>query len=147
MYAFVKQMCQAFPGCALANPTQSKSSELIYNFPIEAPFLVMHFNTYAAGTYAGFEGSECYLVGCCGMSSFACMEPITNVSAATFASAIMKMLVQYGLCHTLCSIRTLSALAYAARHWIYYKSINTSCLERITTQCLSSESIVISQKA
>jgi hypothetical protein len=93
-------MCQACPGCALANPTRSKSSELIYNFPIEAPFLVMHFNTYAAGTYAGFEGSECYLIGCCSMSSFACMESITNASAATFASAIMKMLLQYGFCHT-----------------------------------------------
>jgi hypothetical protein len=67
MYAFVKQMCQACPGCALANPTQSKLSELIYNFPIKAPFLVMHFDAYAAGTYAGFEGSECYLVGCCGI--------------------------------------------------------------------------------
>jgi hypothetical protein len=39
MYAFVKRMCQACPGCALANPTCSKSAELIYNFPIEAPFL------------------------------------------------------------------------------------------------------------
>ncbi len=58
MYAFVKRMCQACPGCALANLTCSKSSELIYNFPIEAPSLVMHFNAYPAGTHAGFEGSE-----------------------------------------------------------------------------------------
>jgi hypothetical protein len=57
MYAFVKRMCQACPGCALANPTRSKSSELIYNFPIKAPFLVMHFNAYTAGNHAGFEGS------------------------------------------------------------------------------------------
>ncbi len=93
-------MCQACPGCALANPTRSKSSELIYNFTIKAPFLVMHFNAYAAGTHADFEGSECYLIGCCGMTSFACMEPITNASATTFASAIMKMLLRYGFCHT-----------------------------------------------
>jgi hypothetical protein len=93
MYAFVKRMCQACLGCALTNPTCSKSSELIHNFPIKAPFLVMHFDAYVAGNHAGFEGSECYLIGCCGMSSFACMEPITNPSAATFASAIMKMLL------------------------------------------------------
>jgi hypothetical protein len=99
MYAFVKRMCQACPGCALANPTRSKSSELIYNIPIEAPFLVMHFDAYAAGNHAGFEDSECYLIGCCGMSSFACMEPVTNASATTFASAIMKMLLRYGFCH------------------------------------------------
>jgi hypothetical protein len=100
MYAFVKRMCQACPGCTLANSTCSKSSELIYNFPIKAPFLVMHFNAYATGTHADFEGSECYLIGCCGMTSFACMEPITNASATTFASVIMKMLLRYGFCHT-----------------------------------------------
>ncbi len=93
-------MCQACPGCALANQTRSKSLELIYNFPIEAPFLVMHFNAYAAGHHTSFEGSDCYLIGCCGMYSFACMEPVTNPSATTFAPTIMKMLLLYGFCHT-----------------------------------------------
>jgi hypothetical protein len=32
MHAFVKQMFPACPGCALANPTCSRLSELIYNF-------------------------------------------------------------------------------------------------------------------
>ncbi len=100
MYAFVKRMSQACPGCALAKPTRSKSSELIYNFSIKAPFLVMHFDTYNAGNRAGFEGSECYLIGCCGMTGFACMKPITTTPAVTFASAIMKMLLRYGFCHT-----------------------------------------------
>jgi len=34
------------------------------------------------------------------MCSFACMEPVTNPSATTFASAIMKILLRYGFCHT-----------------------------------------------
>ncbi len=93
-------MCQACPGFALANPTISKSSELVYNFPVKAPFLVMHFDAYAAGKHAGFEGSECYLLGCCGMIGFSCMEPIAKASATTFASAIMKILLRYGFCHT-----------------------------------------------
>ena len=63
MYAYVKRMCQAFPGCALANPTHRKSSELVYNFPVEALFVVMYFDAYASGKHAGFEGSECYLLG------------------------------------------------------------------------------------
>jgi hypothetical protein len=54
MFAFIKRMCQACPGYDLANPTLSKSSELIYNFPVKAPFLVMHFDAYAAGKHAGF---------------------------------------------------------------------------------------------
>jgi hypothetical protein len=41
MYAYIKQICSACPGCALAKPIKSKSSELVYNFPIEAPFLVL----------------------------------------------------------------------------------------------------------
>jgi hypothetical protein len=100
MYSYVNRMCQACPGCALANPTCGKSSELIYNFPIKAPFLVMFFNAYSAGKHSGFEGSECYLIGCCGMCRFACMEPITRALATTFASTIMKILLCYGFCHT-----------------------------------------------
>ncbi len=34
MYAYMKRMCQACPGCALADPTISKSSEVVYNFPV-----------------------------------------------------------------------------------------------------------------
>ncbi len=97
MWAYVSQMCQACPGCALANPTYSKSSELVYIFLVDASLVVMHFDEYATGKHAGFEGSECYLLGCCGMTGFACMEPITHASATTFASAIMNILFCYGI--------------------------------------------------
>jgi hypothetical protein len=100
MYAYVKRMCHACLGSALSNPTRGKSSELVYNFPTKAPFSVMHFDAYAAGKHSGFEGLDVYLIGCCGMCSFACMEPVTNPSATTFASAIMKILLRYGFCHT-----------------------------------------------
>ena len=86
MYSYIKQICKACPGCALANPTLSKSSELVYNHPVEAPFLVMHFDAYATGKHADFEGSKRYLLGCCGMTGFACMEPISHATATTFAS-------------------------------------------------------------
>jgi hypothetical protein len=35
MYLYVKLMCAACPGCALSNTTKSKSSKLVYNFPIK----------------------------------------------------------------------------------------------------------------
>ena len=60
-------MCKACPGCALANPTQKISSDLIYHFPIEAPFKVLFVDAYSAGKYSGFEGSKVYLIACCGM--------------------------------------------------------------------------------
>jgi hypothetical protein len=100
MYAYVKRMCLACPGCALSNPNCGKSSELVYNFPVEAPFLVMHFNAYAAGKHASFEGSDACLISCCGMCSFACMELVSNPSSTIFASAIMRILLRYGFFHT-----------------------------------------------
>jgi hypothetical protein len=100
MYSYIKQMCSACPGCALANPTKGRSCELVYNFPIKAPFLVLHVDAYLAGAHSGFEGSDVYLVACCGMCTFGALEPVMSPNATTFASAIMKIQLRYGLCHT-----------------------------------------------
>ncbi len=98
---YLKKMCSTCPGCALSNPTKAKSSELIYNFPIEEPFNVLHVNAYKAGAHSGFEGLETYLVACCGMCTFGALEPVTGASATMFASAIMKIQLRYGFCHTI----------------------------------------------
>ncbi len=84
-------MCQACSGCALANPTKSKSCKLVYNFPIPAPFLVLHIDAYSAGAHTGFKGSHIYLMACCGMCTFGALEPISSANAMSFASAIMKI--------------------------------------------------------
>ncbi len=55
---------------------------------------------YQAGSQQGFEGSNIYLIACCGMCSSAAMEPVSNPSATTFALAIMKIILRYGFCHT-----------------------------------------------
>jgi hypothetical protein len=100
MYSYIKKMCAACPECTLANPTKGKSSKLVYNFPIKAPFWVFHADTYSAGAHSGFEGSTSYLIGCCGMCSLGILEPVTSAKASTFASAIMKMQLRFGFCHT-----------------------------------------------
>jgi hypothetical protein len=87
-------------GCALANPTKSKLSELVYNFPIKAPFLVLFIDAYSAGKHSSFNGSKTYLIACCGMTGFASMEPIQHPNSKTFASGIMKIQLRYGFCHT-----------------------------------------------
>jgi hypothetical protein len=75
MYLYIKQMCQACPGCALANPAKSKSCKLVYNFSVKAPFLLLHVDLYSAGAHTGFEGSHVYLVACCGMCTFGAWNP------------------------------------------------------------------------
>jgi hypothetical protein len=94
-------MCNACLGCALANPTKSKSSELVYNFPIKAPFLVLFVDTYSTGKHSCFNGYKMYLVACCGMTGFASMEPIIHANSKSFATAIMQIQLHYGLCHTI----------------------------------------------
>ncbi len=49
MYSYISCMCHSRPRCTLTNPTHAKSSKLIYNFPIKAPFLVLHIDGYQAG--------------------------------------------------------------------------------------------------
>lgn len=100
MYKYIDRMCSACPGCALSNRVKAKSAELVYSFPIEAPFLVLHVDIYVAGKFAGFEGCTVFLIACCGMCSFACMEPVNTANAASFTSALMKIQLRFGLCHT-----------------------------------------------
>jgi hypothetical protein len=91
MYSYIKRMCNACPGCALGNPTKGRSSELIYQFLIEVPYLVLFVDAYSAGKHSSFEGFEVYLVACCGMTSFAAMESILHANSKNFASAIMQI--------------------------------------------------------
>jgi hypothetical protein len=101
MWKYISKMWDACPGCALTNPTCGKSRELIYLFPIKAPMMVLHINGYQAGKETGFKGSTHYLVACCGMCTFAAMEPIANAISTSYASAIMKIILRYGFCHTI----------------------------------------------
>jgi hypothetical protein len=93
MYPHIKKICAACPGCTLANTTKSKSSELAYNFPIEAPFLVFFVDAYSAGMHSSFDGFKTYLVACCGMTGFASMEAVQHAHSKNFASAIMRILL------------------------------------------------------
>jgi hypothetical protein len=101
MYSYIKRMCHACPGCALSNPSRSPSSDLIYHFPIEAPFRVLFVDAYSAGKYSGFEGSDVYLLASDGMTGFSVMEPIQTPSSTSFASGVMKIQLRFGFCHTI----------------------------------------------
>jgi hypothetical protein len=116
---YIKKMCAACPGCALANPTKAKSSELVYNFPIKAPFLVLHIDAYMASKHSGFEGLETYLVSCCGMCTFGALEPVRGANATTFALETMKIQLCYGFCHTIVLDKDSKKFWYAAKPSTY----------------------------
>ena len=101
MFAYVKDMCKKCPGCALANRTHNTSSELVYGFPIPAPMMVLHADGFDAGAIKNFEGDATYLIVACGMTAFAIMEPVRSKDAKGFAAALMKILLRFGMCHTI----------------------------------------------
>jgi hypothetical protein len=100
MYSFIKCMCKACPSCTLVNPTKTKSSKLVYNFPIEVPFLVLFIDAHSARKHSTFDGSKVYLITCCGMTGFASIEPIQHANSNNFASGIMRIQLCYRFCHT-----------------------------------------------
>lgn len=101
MYKYCKEMCSKCPACALANRTHSRAKELVYGFPITAPMMVLHVDGYQAGAAATFDGDSMFLVCACGMTSFGVLEPVKSKDAKGFAASLMRVLLRFGLCHTL----------------------------------------------
>ena len=101
MFKYCKDMCAKCPACALANKTTRRASELVYGFPVTAPFSVLHADGFHAGKIANYEGDDMYLVVVCGMTSFGVMESVHKSDAKGFAAALMRVLLRFGLCHTL----------------------------------------------
>jgi phosphatidylserine synthase len=101
MYKYCKDMCAKCPACALANSTHSRAKELVYGFPISAPMMVLHADGYQAGADTTFEGDSIFLICACGMMAFAVIQPVKTKDSKGFASALMRVLLHFGLCHIL----------------------------------------------
>jgi hypothetical protein len=148
MYSYIKRMCLACPGCALANPTKGHSCELVYNFLIVAPFFVLHVDAYLAGAHSGFKGSDVYLAACCSMCTFGTLKSVAGTNTTTFALAIMKIQLRYGFCHTVVLDKDSKFYrVFCSSLCIFLRSIATCYLETITTLCLWSTCADISTKA
>ena len=94
MYKYCMRTCWQCPGCALFNPT-TKINRLVYKFPIDAPFNILHMYGYKAGVHFNFEGTGSYTIAAwCDMAGFAACEPVANKSATTYASAVMKIMLR-----------------------------------------------------
>jgi hypothetical protein len=134
MYSYIKRMCNACPGYALANPTKSKSSKLVYNFPVEALLLVLFVDTYSAGKHSSFDGFEVYLVACCGMTGFASTEPTHMLIPKTLRWPSCEYSCATGSATPLFLIRTANSTASAGRLSTFCTSIVTFFQETTTTQ-------------
>ena len=101
MYAYIKKMCQAYPGFSLSNITRSRVADLVYSFPIEAPMRVLFVDIYAAGAEFNYEGTKHYLIAACGMTTFAIAEDTAEQDSSVFAGALMKLWLRFCFSHTI----------------------------------------------
>ena len=99
MYSYCVRKCCQCTGCALSNPTM-KITELVYKFPIEAPFNVLHVDGYKADAHFDFESTGTYLIAACGMTGFAAFKPVANESTPTYALAVTKIMLRQSISHT-----------------------------------------------
>jgi hypothetical protein len=68
---------------------------------VDAPFKVVHADVYKPGDTQSFDGPRSLMVVMDHMSTFVIVEPLPNeLNSTTFAKALYKVLLQFGLAHT-----------------------------------------------
>ena len=100
MFKYCKDMIKKCAGCRLANATVSRN-KLYSNFPIEAPMMVLHIDIFTIGAHLSLAWVKPFLIACCGMTTFACGEPVSETNSTIFAQAVMSVMLRYGMAHTI----------------------------------------------
>ena len=87
----------------MINIELAKSKELIYSFPIDAPFKIIHIDIYQVGTDQDFNGERSFMNILDGMTSFAISEPVNSdqLNSTGFAEIFIKVVLVHGICHTI----------------------------------------------
>jgi len=101
MFKYVKTMIAKCAACVMNNASQRCKSEFVYSFPVDAPFRVIHADVWMPGDTQSFDGPNALMIVMDHMSTFVIVEPIIdNLSSTSFAKALSKILLQFGLAHT-----------------------------------------------
>ena len=103
MYKYIDFNIQHCAGCNLTKSRIRKSSSLVYSFPIDQPWMVLHADVYTIGTEQGFSGEKSFMNVLCGMCTFCAVEGlgINDMNSQGFSKAIMKICLTLGLPHTI----------------------------------------------
>ena len=70
--------------CLLKNHNAKPSLEFPYSFPVDAPFLTVHFDCWAPGIIIPFKGFVGLMIMLCHMTGFAAIEPLTALNSKKF---------------------------------------------------------------
>ena len=97
MFQFIKKQINSCPACLMKNNAARPSSELLYSFPLDAPMNTIHADLWSPGKQIGFDGATALMVVVCHMTTFVAIEPVVEQSSKSFAKAVYKIMMRYGL--------------------------------------------------
>jgi hypothetical protein len=100
MYTYLKRNIDDCVACVLQNGGTRASSELLYPFPLSAPFMAVHADAWVTGETESFNGFTGLMIVVDHMTGFAAIEPIKEMNSSSFARSVYVILLQYGISHT-----------------------------------------------
>jgi hypothetical protein len=101
MYKYIKFAITSCAACILRNHSSRPASELLYSFPIDAPFLTIHADVWLPGKMTSFDGYVGLMIVMCHMTGFVAIEPLKELHSTSFSKAVYAIQLRYGLSHLL----------------------------------------------
>jgi hypothetical protein len=61
MWKYVNHLISCCAGCTLGNARSRKSTTLVYSFPTDMPWVILHADVYTVGVDQGFSGEKSFM--------------------------------------------------------------------------------------
>jgi hypothetical protein len=97
MYTYIKSLIDGCVACLLRNGGARAASELLYSFPLSAPFICVHADAWVPGKTTSFDGFSGLMIVVCHTVGFAAIQPLKDMNSTSFAKAVYTILLRYGL--------------------------------------------------
>lgn len=100
MYNYIRQLIKQCAGCLMKNTSTRSGTELLYSFPLDAPFITITGDIWSPGKTEGYSGATALMIILCHMTGFAAIEPISSeLNSTSFAKSAYRIMLRYGLPH------------------------------------------------
>jgi hypothetical protein len=96
MFKYIKNLIDSCAGCLLKNGARA-ASEILYSFPVIAPFMTVHADVWVPGKTMSFDGFVGLMIIMCHMTGFAAIQPLRELNSTSFAKSVYTILLRYGL--------------------------------------------------
>jgi hypothetical protein len=97
LFKYIKRNIQSCAACILKNNAAHPSSELLYTFPLDAPMNTIHADLWQPGRQTGYDNDKALMIVVCHMTTFTAIEPVSEMTSKSFAKAVYKIMMRYGL--------------------------------------------------